>query len=184
MTKLKNKSALNSAVFPLRNKVQRAVWGAVYFFLFRFSPTPLFTFRRFLLSAFGADVHFSARIYPSASIWLPSNLTIEEKATLGPKVNVYNQGKITIGRRTTVSQGAHLCASTHDYNDPLHPLLLAPICIESDVWVCAEAFVGPGVTLSEGSVIGARAVVVKSTAPWSVSAGNPARHIKERTRFN
>jgi putative colanic acid biosynthesis acetyltransferase WcaF len=105
---------------------------------------------------------------------------MQDGSTLGPSVNVYNQGKITVARNAIISQGAHLCASTHDYNNPIHPLLLGPITIEDNVWIAADAFIGPGVTLSEGSVVGARAVVSNDTSAWCVYAGNPARIVKER----
>jgi putative colanic acid biosynthesis acetyltransferase WcaF len=178
--KVKAKTNRDSAVFSLENKLIRALWAVVYITLFRFSPPGFFAFRRLLLRAFGAGVGRNVLVYPSVKIWLPSNLVLEESATLGPNVNVYNQGKITLGRNTIVSQGAHLCASTHDYNDKLHPLILAPIIIENDVWVCADAFVGPNVTLHEGCVVGARSVVTKRTIAFGVYGGNPAKFIKNR----
>lgn len=177
------KKSLTSPVFSLQNKIIRLIWGFVYFSLFRFSPVFLFQWRNYILRVFGAKVSGSCRIYPSVKIWLPANLQIDELATLGPSVNVYNQGLITIGKEVIISQGSHICASTHDYNDPLHPLILKPIVIEDHVWVCADAFVGPGVTLAEGCVIGARAAIFKNSQPWSVYSGNPAQLIKQREKF-
>ena len=46
--------------------------------------------------------------------------------------------------------------------------------------MAAEAFVGPGVTIGEGAVVGARAAVFRDVEPWSVVGGNPARFIKKR----
>jgi len=177
------KQSLTSPVFSQRNKICRLLWKMVYLSLFRFSPVFLFKWRNFLLRAFGARLAASSRIYPSVKIWLPANLEMAELATLGPGVNVYNQGQITIGKEVIVSQGSHLCASTHDYNDPLHPLVLKPIVIEDHVWVCADAFVGPGVTLAQGAVVGARAAIFKNSQPWSVYSGNPAQLIKQRENF-
>lgn len=99
---------------------------------------------------------------------------------MGRAVNCYNQGHITIGANAVVSQNSTLCASTHDLSEPLFPLVLRPIRIERDAWVAAEAFVGPGVTLGEGAVLGARGVAVRDLEPWTVYAGNPARPIKGR----
>lgn len=93
---------------------------------------------------------------------------------------IYNLGKITLGQRVTVSHGAHLCAGTHDYARADFPLLKLPIVIQDQSWVCADAFVGPNVTISEGAVVGARAVVTKNVMPWTVVAGNPAQFIKKR----
>lgn len=183
MSDVKQKNNLGSATFSLANKLTRVLWGAVYILFFRFSPKPLFKYRSFILRLFGATIGKGVAVYPSATIWLPSNLHLGDKVAIGPNVNIYNQGQITIGFNSIISQGSHLCASTHDYNDPLHPLLLAPITIGNDVWVCADAFIGPNVTLDEGSVVGARAVMIKATEEWSVYGGNPAIKIKERVRF-
>ena len=60
------------------------------------------------------------------------------------------------------------------------PLTTAPIVIESQVWVCAAAFVAPGVTVGEGAVVGARACVIKDVEPWTVVSGNPAIFIRQR----
>ena len=60
------------------------------------------------------------------------------------------------------------------------PLLLSPITLKDNSWVAAEAFVGPGVTIGEGAVVGARAAVFRDVEPWSVVGGNPARFIKKR----
>ena len=79
-----------------------------------------------------------------------------------------------------MSQGAFLCSASHNITDPHHALITAPIVLEDQVWVAAEAFVGMGVTVHEGAVIGARAVVVKDVDPWTVVAGNPAKFIKQR----
>lgn len=52
--------------------------------------------------------------------------------------------------------------------------------IEEQSWVCADAFIGPGVNVGAGAIVAARAVVVKDVAPWTIVAGNPAKFIKER----
>jgi putative colanic acid biosynthesis acetyltransferase WcaF len=89
-------------------------------------------------------------------------------------------GRIVLGERCVVSQGAHLCAGTHDYEAPNFQLVTAPITIGARAWVCTEAFVGPGVTVGEGAVIGARAVATKDMPAWTVCAGNPCRPLKPR----
>lgn len=178
------KISLHDPVFCWRNKLSRVCWQIVYYTLFRYSPIPLFAYRRCILHLFGSQIGAGARIYPSTKIWLPNNLILDNGATLGPDVKIYNQGVITVGRNAIVSQGAHLCASTHDYNDPVHPLILAPISIGDNAWVCADAFIGPGVTVSEGAVVGARSVLTKTADAWQVYAGNPAVKVNDRRRFN
>ena len=136
--------------------------------------------RRFLLRLFGARVASRARIYASVRIWWPGNLELGERAWLGPRVDCYNQGRIRIGARVTVSQGAHLCASTHDYDDSAFPLVLRPILIADDAWIAADAFVGPGVTIGEGAVLGARGCALRDLDSWTVYSGNPAAAVGTR----
>lgn len=148
---------------------------------FRFSPRPCFGWRRFVLRSFGASMGAHVNTYPSTRIYFPWNLTVGDWSAIGEDVLVYNLGPVTIGERATISHRAHLCAGTHDYTAPELPLLKPPIVIGDQAWICADAFVGPGVRVGEGAVVGARAVVMKDVSPWSVVAGNPARVIKERT---
>jgi len=159
--------------------LRRLLWGFGKW-LFSLSPRPCFGWRRFVLRCFGAKVGAEVRCYPSARIYFPWNLEVGDWAAIGEGVLIYNLGRVTIGDRATISHRAHLCAGTHDYARPDLPLLKLPITIDSQAWVCADAFVGPGVTVGEGAILGARAVAVKDVAPWTVVAGNPARFIKER----
>jgi putative colanic acid biosynthesis acetyltransferase WcaF len=177
------KQSLISPVFSLRSKMIRAIWVIVWNVFIRWSPVFLYKYRVIIFRLFGADISIHSRIYPSARVWFPGNLKIGVFSTLGPHSNLYNQGHIEVGDYVIISQGAHICASTHDYNDPLHPLILKPIKIDNNTWICADAFVGPGVNVAEGTVVGARAAVFKDTEAWSVYSGNPARLIKTREKF-
>lgn len=129
---------------------------------------------------FGARLGKRVRVYPTVKIELPWNLVLDDDATVGDCAILYALGKIECGKRVTVSQYAHLCAGTHDFEDPAFPLMKLPISIGNDVWVCADAFIGPNVCLGDGCVVGARAVVVKSVDSGVVVAGNPARVIRKR----
>jgi putative colanic acid biosynthesis acetyltransferase WcaF len=106
---------------------------------------------------------------------------MEANSCMASEVNCYNVATVKIGRNTIVSQGAYLCTASHDINSPQFPLITAPIILEDQVWVGAEAFISMGVTVSQGAVVGARAAVFKNVEPWTVVGGNPARQIKKRT---
>lgn len=165
--------------YQLHIQLLRVLWG-IGRMLFRFVPRPLYAPRRVILRCFGARVGHKVNIANTANIYFPWNLEIGNWSSIGEGARIYNLGKITIGEKSTISQGAHLCAGTHDFNDPTTPLLTPPIHIESQAWICADAFVGPGIAIGEGAVVGARAVVLKEVGAWTVVAGNPARVIKKR----
>ncbi len=159
--------------------IGRLLWTIVYP-LFRYSPRPLFGWRSFLLRIFGARIGSNVNVYNSASIYMPWNLEVGDWSSIGEYAFVYNLGKVVIGRYSTVSHRAHLCAGTHDYADTSMPLLKPPITVGDQVWVCADAYIGPGVSICEGAVVGARAVVVEDVPPWTIVAGNPAKTLKKR----
>jgi len=119
-------------------------------------------------------------IYPSTKIFAPWNLEMKSHSCIGPYAKIYNKDKITIGENAVVSQNASLCTAGHDISDSQHSLITAPIVIGDRAWIAAEAFVGMGVTVGEGAVVGARAAVFKDVEPWTVVGGNPAKFIKER----
>jgi putative colanic acid biosynthesis acetyltransferase WcaF len=152
------------------------VWGL----LAAWTPPPLHRWRVFLLNLFGAKVHPNCHVYGASRIWRPDRLRMASRASLGPGANCYCIAQITLGERAIVSQGATLCTGTHDVNDPQFQLLAWPIVLEADAWVAAQAFVGPGVTMGQGAVLGARAVAFKDLEPWTIYAGNPCVALKPR----
>jgi putative colanic acid biosynthesis acetyltransferase WcaF len=159
--------------------LRRILWGFGKL-LFRFSPRPCFGWRRFVLRCFGAKIGSHVNVYPSAWIYYPWNLTAGDWSAIGEDALIYNLGPVTLGQKVTISHRAHLCAGTHDYSKADMLLSKPPIVIRDQVWICADAFIGPGVIVGEGAVVGARAVVTKDVEPWSVVAGNPARFLKKR----
>ena len=164
-----------------KNKVARTLWNIIYLLLFRTAPSRLFNpWRLFLLRLFGAKVHKNSGVYSSCKIWAPWNLDLDDKAWLGPEVDCYNVALVKLGVKVTVSQKSYLCTASHDFTDKNHPLIASPIIIEDQAWIAADVFVGPGVTIGQGAVVGACSAVFKDVEPWTVVGGNPAKFIKKR----
>lgn len=102
-----------------------------------------------------------------------------EGSCLGDHVDCYSVDRVTLEPYATVSQYSFLCTAGHDYTIREMPVITAPVRIGRRAWVAADAFVGPGVTIGEGAVVGARASVFRSVDPWTVVGGNPARILKK-----
>jgi putative colanic acid biosynthesis acetyltransferase WcaF len=132
------------------------------------------------LRRFGANIAPNVHLHPTVRIAIPWNLSIGEFSAVGDRVILYNLGRVTIGSRCTVSQGAHLCAGTHDHRKKDFRLVKAPIIFGDDVWVCADAFIGPGVSLGDMSIVAARGVVMRDIGAREIVAGNPARRVGTR----
>jgi putative colanic acid biosynthesis acetyltransferase WcaF len=166
--------------WPPAELLGRALWEISRGPLFAWTPRPFWAWRRAVLRAFGAKIGRNVHVYPSVRIAVPWNLRVEDNAAVGDRAIIYNLGLISIGRDATISQYAHLCAGTHDFRLADMPLLKQPITIGAGAWVCADAFVGPGVSFGPTAVIGARAVVVRDVAENMIVVGNPARIVGER----
>lgn len=169
-------------VLSRRHQIIRLLWGILWTLFAR--PFPRSTFmgwKRFLLRMFGAKVHETANVYASAKIYYPANLIMKEYSCIASDVDCYNVAPVIIGEHSTISQGTYLCTASHDISDPHNHLITAPILIEDQVWVGAQAFVGMNVTVHTGAVVGARAAVFKDVESWTVVGGNPAKFLKQRT---
>lgn len=164
----------------LRSRLGRAVWNLVWLVLFRPSPGPLHWWRRAVLRIFGAQMGKGAVIHPSARVWAPWNLIMDDYSCLGPRTDCYNAAPVRLGEYSVVSQYAFLCTATHDISSLRLPLVTGPVELGKHAWVCADSFIGPGVTVGEGAVVGARSSAYKDVAPWTVVTGNPARFLKVR----
>ena len=165
--------------------MMRCLWSVAYHLLFRPTPNIFFwEWRSSLLRCFGAKVGKHCKIRSSATFWAPWNVTLGDYVAIGQKAQIYSVDKITINTKVAISQGAYLCTASHDITDEDNPLITAPITIESFAWVAADAFVGMGVTIGQGAVVGARAAVFKDIAPWTVVGGNPAKFLKNRVIKN
>ena len=162
------------------NKAARLLWQVVWLWLFR--PVPWFWHapRRALLRLFGARVGRGAQIMPSVRIWAPWNLSVGDHAAVSHGVDLYAVDRIEIGAHATISPRAFLCTATHDIDHPNMPLRTAPIRIGAGAWVCAEAYVHPGVAIGADAVAGVRAVVLRDVPPGQVVGGNPAKFLRMR----
>lgn len=180
---MEKKDPYGGASFSLSNRILRMTWNLFYQLLFRYSPRPLHPWRSFILRLFGAKLGRGCHVYPGVKIWAPWNLELGDYVGIADGVTIYNMAQVKIGDNVVISQGTHLCAGSHDFNTPNFQLITSPIFIANRVWLCAESFVGPGASIAEGSVIGARGVVSKSiTVPWQVWAGVPVRKVGERDK--
>jgi putative colanic acid biosynthesis acetyltransferase WcaF len=168
------------ATFTLQHRIFRLLWQISWLLFAAWTPSFLWRWRGYVLRLFGASIHKSAIVRGSVRIWWPANLVMDAHSSLGPGVICYNVSQITLSAYAIVSQRAHLCAAGHNIDQHDFPLTAAPIKIGACAWVAAESFVGPGVTIGEGAVLGARAVSFRDMEPWMVYVGNPAKRVRCR----
>lgn len=164
-----------------KNQLARLLWTITWLLFARWLPRSVGkSWKRFLLQLFGAKLHKTAHIYSSVKIYMPWNLEMQEYSCLAPQVDCYNVDKVTIGAHSTISQKSFLCTASHDIEHEEYALITSPIIIKDQAWVGTDAFIGMGVSVGEGAVVGAKSAVFKDVEDWTVVGGNPANFIKKR----
>ena len=133
-----------------------------------------------LLRAFGLKMENRAIVYRSARIYAPWNLVLQDGVVVGPRCEIYNKAQVIIGYKSVVSQDSYVCTASHDISRKDLALVVKPVEIKAYTWVASRAIIVPGVTIGEGAVVAAGAVVAKDVEPWTVVGGNPAKFIKKR----
>lgn len=160
-------------------QLRRVLW-TLGSYAIRLSPRPCFGWRRMVLRLFGAKVGHAVNVYSSTRFYMPWNVEIGDWAAIGEDAFIYSLGKVYIGAGASIAYRAHICAGTHDFSHPALPLLKPAVIVEDNAWIGTDAFIGPGVTVCKGAIVGARAVVVKDVPPMHIVGGNPARQIGVR----
>ena len=171
---------VNPFPYKLSEYIRRAAWEMIGAPLVSLSPRKAHGWRRFWLRQFGATMQKTSYVKNTTKVRHPWLLTMGHHSCLAENVEVYNLGPIVIGDHSVVSQHTYLCAGTHDFTRWSMPLVTAPITIGENAWLGADVFVGPGVTVGELCVVGARSVVVKDLPARQVCAGNPCRPLRPR----
>jgi putative colanic acid biosynthesis acetyltransferase WcaF len=111
----------------------------------------------------------------------PNELELGDGSFLG-RANLFCTGGVKIGKNVNVSDGVVIITAKHDVNSPTFEAKYEPIIIEDWAWIATNAIVLAGVTVGEGAVVAAGAVVTKDVEPYTVVGGNPAKVIGERKR--
>lgn len=156
------------------------LWWIVQGMLFHPSPQAMYGWRRFLLRLFGAQIGDKVLIRPNVTVTYPWKLEIGDYSWVGDNVTLYTLGSITIGRNAVVSQHSYLCTGSHDYTRPTFNIFAKPIVVEDEAWVASQVFVGPGVRVGRGAVIGACSAAFKDVPAMMLCSGNPLRVIRPR----
>ena len=145
------------------NKLRRLLWQALWKLTGTLLPyRTLNSVKIALLRLFGADIHRTSVVYSSVEIFDPRNLVLGANATLGARTIIYNVNLISIGEGTVISQYAHLCTATHDYNSDSFDLKTGPITIGNNCWIATDVFIAMNVEITNNVVIGARTSIFKS----------------------
>lgn len=155
------------AVITNTNRFERLIWNLTYLIFIKFTPNIFFRYRVLFLKLFGANVDWSARVYPKCNIFLPRNLILGKNSTISNYVDVYNVAPIIIGENTVISSKCSLITASKNYKGN-RELLLSSIFIGNNVWLAYDVFVAPGVKIESDSTILARVSLFKNVSGGSI----------------
>lgn len=166
-----------------RQRLTETLWELFGQPLFRVTFHNWYGIRNRILNVFGANIHPTARIRPTVKITHPWKLTVGANTAVGDHAILFCLGPVTIGARCTISQYSHLCAASHDFTRKDMQLVTPGITIGDDAWIAADAFVGPGIDVGEGAILGSRASAYKDLAEWTIYGGDTAKALGQRDRL-
>jgi putative colanic acid biosynthesis acetyltransferase WcaF len=168
------------AGFRGRSAVLVQLWWIVQDTAFRMSPQICYGWRNFLLRLFGAKIGKKVQIRPTTRVTYPWKLTIGDYVWVGDDCVFYDLGEIVLGSHVAIAHDVYFCTGLHDYTKIEFPIGQKPIRIEDETWIPNDVFIGPGVTIGKGTVVGARSTVLHDLPPGMICYGNPAKPVKPR----
>ena len=126
-----------------------------------------------------------ALIYPGVYFTHTYGIEIGHRFSVNSGTIIDGRGGITIGDGVMIGPHTAIYSSGHDFTQPGRPMtsldhIMAPVVIKDDVWIGAHVCIPGGITIGQGAVIAAGAVVTKDVEDNMIVAGVPAKSIGKR----
>ncbi len=143
---------------------------------------PSHALRKAGLRICGAKIASSSLVYHGLWMISPWKLTIGKSSIVGDHAILDARAGLTIGDNVNLSTNVAIWTGQHDYQSPDFAYEEAPVHIGDYAWLSFRSTILPGVTVGEGAVVAAGAVVTKDVTPFTIVAGIPAKVIGTRNR--
>lgn len=155
-------------------------WRMLQQGLFNIEWLKVYGLKHRMLVMLGAKLASGVVFKPKAKITFPWKLSVGENSWIGEEAWLLNLDRIEIGANVCISQRALLCTGSHNWKKESFDLITKPIIIEDGAWICADVFIGPGVTIGKNAVVTAGSVVTQDLPPDMICSGNPCMPKKKR----
>lgn len=157
------------------------LWNFIIFLLDVLPPLIRILIFKFMFKHFGKSSFIDYKSYwryPSKII-IGDNVSINRGCEFYPSFFIKDT-YIKLGNNVVIGPNAVFHSATHDYKRLNLPNSSRSIIVKDNVWIGGNSIILPGVTIGEGTIIGAGSIVSKDIPPWSVVVGNPAKTIRRR----
>jgi acetyltransferase-like isoleucine patch superfamily enzyme len=170
-------------LLPQRLRAHRNALDVVFVLTAAIGHVPSARLRhRFYRGVLGARIAAGARISGGAEIRGGERLVIGPATIVGHDAILDGRGGLTIGTAVNLSSQVAIWTADHDPRDPAFGYRSAAVSIGDRAWLSFRSTILPGVTVGEGAVVAAGAVVTKDVPPFTIVAGVPAVPVGERPR--
>ncbi len=141
---------------------------------------PSHNLRKLIYKIGGVKIGKGSTIHMGAVFYDPTNIKIGEDTIVGEKTVLDGRASLVIGDHVDIASEVMIYTSQHDVHDPQFNAKDAPVIIRNYVFIGPRAIIIPGVTIGEGAIVGAGAVVTHDVEPYKIVGGVPAKEIGER----
>jgi acetyltransferase-like isoleucine patch superfamily enzyme len=167
------KMALSSALSGLFYYLCNYIFNRIPSYIFR-----NWVYKNLLQYELGKDVTIQMGCY----IYTRGNLSIGDYSMINRDCVLDSRGGLQIGSRVNISPYVQIYTAEHDANSCDFAESRAPVTIGDYAWISTRSTILPGVTLGEGAIVAAGAVVTKDVPAYAIVGGVPAKVIGERNR--
>lgn len=162
---------------------RRAMWADLRLRLLAdLGYLPSHRLRNFFYRRAGLTLPASSSIHWRAEFYHPGGVVVGDNCVIGDSAFLDGRDGITFGSNVNVGSHVSVYTRQHDVDSPDFAEVGGPVQVGDRAWIASHAIVLPGVTIGEGAVVAAGAVVTKDVDPFTLVGGNPARYIRDRNR--
>ena len=135
--------------------------------------------RQLMSELFGQELDEAFRVFPPFHTDFGKNTRLGKNVFINSDCKFQDQGGIRIGDNVLIGHNVVFATLNHA-EDPKHrgDLIPAPINVGNDVWIGSNATILAGVTIDDGAIVAAGAVVTRDVEAMSIVAGVPAKFIR------
>lgn len=168
-------------LLELKDRLRGARSGAALQAGFVVGHLPARRLRHALYRAMGLTLGEGALIHRGLEIRDPRRVRIGTGSVIGFDAVLDGRSGITIGRHVNLSSQVAIWTMQHDHRDPAFRASGAPVSIGDRAWLSFRVTVLPGVSVGEGAVVAAGAIVTRDVQAYEIVAGVPARVVGQRS---
>jgi acetyltransferase-like isoleucine patch superfamily enzyme len=148
-----------------------------------FNHIPSYNFRHWVYKyLLRYDLGENVKIQMGCYVYIRNNFSVGDHSMINRDCVLDSRGGLVIGSRVNISPYVQIYTAEHVANSPDFAESRASVKIGDYVWISTRATILPGVTLGDGAIVAAGAVVNKDVPAYAIVGGVPAKVIGERAR--